>query len=302
MKDKRPDEDFYALGLPEKALDVTVYTPDELKEFLGFAEVKTLRDIETPGEFSMFSRTVNDMLEASLVLKGNRAELQKIFAPVDIVTADHLGFWRILYGTKKPVQCLPPKKKLTSNPHGPHYSLELRENRTVIRAKGRSFQEAEDLFDEAFANSVVDATPSSRPPGPDLHDDPRTRVLKLGAYALAPTLLQDPQFHALYDKTYQNIEDWNDFVGKFNQVVQGTRSRVHAIVSGILNMDDKSCELTPFDEQSLNEHEGLGALILKVLRSDPVLYSRYEALLFSTGEDFLARKKQGGRIRGLLTE
>ena len=128
-----------------------------------------------------------------------------------------------------------------------------------------------------------------------------SKILKIGAYALAPTLFQDQRFKALYDREYQKIEDWNSFVEKFNPLVLNTRNQISNVLKGILNLDGKGVDLESFDEASLNDKENLGSLVLKVLESSPQLYSEYEPLIVAAGRDFIV-KKNNRPTRPLLSE
>lgn len=128
-----------------------------------------------------------------------------------------------------------------------------------------------------------------------------SKILKIGAYALAPTLFQDQRFKALYDREYPKIGDWNSFVEKFNPHVHNTRNQISNVLKGILNLDEKGVDLESFDEASLNDEENLGSLLLKVLESSPQLYLEYEPLIVAAGRDFIV-KKSNKPTRPLLSE
>lgn len=129
----------------------------------------------------------------------------------------------------------------------------------------------------------------------------RSRMMALGAYALAPTLFQDPRFKVAYDREYQKIEDWNSFVEKVNPVSRNVRSRLNNALRGIMAFDEKGVDLESFDEEYLNEQENLGAMVLKVLQNVPELYSEYEMMLLDAGKAFIDQKSSR-RIPPMLTE
>ncbi len=128
-----------------------------------------------------------------------------------------------------------------------------------------------------------------------------SRVMALGAYALAPTLFQDPRFRAAYDREYQKIEDWNSFVEKVNPISRNVRNELNNALRGIMAFDEKGVDLESFDEASLNEQENLGTMILNVLQDAPALYSEYERMLLDAGKTFIAQKCSQ-RTRPMLTE
>jgi hypothetical protein len=152
------NKDFYALGLPRKAFDLTVYDPAELQSFLYYDQLKTHLDIESEEEFLLFYRNVQGIEEAVNIMSNSRNELVKIFSPFNILTRDDLGFWRMLFNTSQKLQSGAEfsKKKLTRDPRGPHYSIESRPHvHSVIRAKGISFTQTEALFLEAVGNTLT---------------------------------------------------------------------------------------------------------------------------------------------------
>jgi hypothetical protein len=128
-----------------------------------------------------------------------------------------------------------------------------------------------------------------------------SKILIIGAYALAPTLFQDPRFKTLYDSEYQNLEDWNSFVKKYNPIAHNVRSQLSNVMRGIMDLDEKGCDIEPFDEASLNDKENLGSFVLKILMSDQELYSEYIPLILATGRAFLL-KKSNKPTRPLLLE
>ena len=153
-KEFKENSDYYALGVPEKALELTVYDSSELMAFLKFSRFKERTDIEREGEnYVLFSRNVEGLGDALNVMKEVRSELVSLFEPYDILKINNLGFWRMLYRSCEVIIDRKVGRKESGNVFGAHYSIENRGVGSIIRAKGKSFYDTQRLFIEA-ANRI----------------------------------------------------------------------------------------------------------------------------------------------------
>ncbi len=156
------DDDYIGIGLPEKALEFSIYEAEELLAFLQFQQYKFYQDIENGDNYTVFYRNVKDLVQAWEIIEGTRNEIEKIFAPEPIAISNKLGFWRIVYNTKQKIEEESGRKVNENDYYGAHYKAEQRKEGSIIRAKGKSLSETQELFMEAIKDCGLDFVPNSR--------------------------------------------------------------------------------------------------------------------------------------------
>ncbi len=148
------NQSYFAIGIPQKALELTVYSTQELCEFLQFQTIKATQDVEVDQQFLMFYKNIHKIAETTQILANSRDQLAKIFAPEPILSSPDLGYWRALLNTPLPLN--PLKVDFSTHRHGEHYAVENRGARSVIRAKGKTFLETQDLYASALRHQSLE--------------------------------------------------------------------------------------------------------------------------------------------------